>query len=118
MSKHSHAFIRQDGLSIDAVAILEIIDAPGEKDRTAKEALDALKSAITQWVANTEEGKAAYEASSEDYNIGDFVDDYDNYSLKPYLASAGIARIKLETLCPDHSQSYDMHLVDDTELPD
>lgn len=116
MKKHTHVFIRQDCLEVDAVGILTIIDEDHQPERLASEAMSALKKAITRWVANTFEGAAAYEASSEDYNIGDFVDDFRRPSLAPYLARFNIHSVELMTACPNSTHTYDSHLVDDDEL--
>lgn len=114
MNTHKHVFIRQDGQDVDAVAILLIQDNDG--NRGAAAGLQAVERAITRWVKETPEGREAYEESSEDYNIGDFVDDYQSESLAAYLIKEGIAGLDLTTLCPDETNTYDHHLVDDEEL--
>lgn len=114
MTKHTHAFIRRDGMDLDAIGILTIHD--GQPERSTREALFALEAAITEWVSETEEGKEAYLASSEDYNIGDFVDDYQSESFAPYLKKAGIEGLDLKTLCPDETQEYDRHLVYESDV--
>lgn len=116
--QHIHAFIRPEGMSVDAVGVLTIHDRDDIAERSASAALSALESAITQWVKQTAEGLAAYQTSSEDYNIGDFVDDYDRKELKPFLKEHGIDSLELQTLCPDQTNTYDRHLVQEDELLD
>jgi len=115
---HNHAFIRTDRGNVNIIAVVDITDS--EKDtrsgRSAKEALEALKKAITRWVSETDEGAEAYANSSEDYNIGDFLGDFESLSFAPYLASAGIECLEINTLSPDETNSYDHHLVDESGL--
>ena len=54
--------------------------------------LEALKTAITLWISGTPEGKAAWESSSKDFNVGDLAD-VEIVTLAPYLKTVGILQL-------------------------
>lgn len=80
----------------------------------------ALERVVTDWVLTTEDGKRAWVASSEDFNIGDLSHSIDE-SLIPLLASAGIEDLKIDcysSLVSDADWTFDHVLVDTFRLED
>lgn len=77
--------------------------------------LAALKKALTKWAKTTKKGKAAWESSSHDFNVGD-LDGYlpASNELNEILASFGILDLKVDILSEDHlcNWSYDTVLID------
>lgn len=108
---HSYSFIRQGRMGIENVCLLTITDKEEIEPRSDHDAIHALKGAITQWVENTAEGQEAYQASAEDYNIGDFMGDFQCQSIEPFIAKAGIESLDMETLTEEQICTYDEHLV-------
>ena len=109
MKKIRVCFIRMDGARVDALRVVEIITAA----RTKGEAMQRLTRAIDQWIRNTDEGRAAWAESSEDFNVGDLAGYLDGSgravpSLQHYLELEGIVRIKdLFVLTDSEQESYD-----------
>lgn len=61
--------------------------------------LRRLRRAITSWIKETEDGKAAWKLSSEDFNLGDLANEYHaESSIIPYLAAEGIDELSIESL--------------------
>lgn len=108
---------RADADNIDALRVIEIIsDAPD-----GRLALLGLQRAVSAWVARTDEGRAAWEKSAQDLNIGDLASFFDPQgnpcaSLRPHLAAQGIHRVKDEYVLTDSARvSYDRILVNHQE---
>jgi hypothetical protein len=63
-------------------------------------------------VRDTQDGKDAYEESSQDFNIGDLIDHYQEASLQPFLDKEGVTIVSLTGMCADYSYTFDRQLVD------
>lgn len=62
-------FVRHEGMKgATTVAMLTVWSALGED-----EIVPAIKRALTQWVISTEDGKKAWSATCEDFNVGDLM---------------------------------------------
>jgi CheY-like chemotaxis protein len=88
-------FLRATGPTIDALRVVEVSSQAESKDNLLKR----LGRALNQWIALTEEGKAAWRASGEEFNIGHLAEYFDeqgepNNSLKPFLEAEGVYRLK------------------------
>lgn len=112
---HTQVFIRQNQ-EVENVAILVMVDRPTTPARTSEEAMEALEAVITQWVAQTPEGRESYEMSARDYNIGDFMHDFENPEVVARLFNAGFQSVQIDSITPDESQPFDRLLVDESEL--
>lgn len=78
---------------------------------------NALRNALTAWVKETDEGKQAWEYSSEDFNVGDLTDWTDTQSLILYLSKYDIYSLSVDILTlPQHNWMFDEVLVNDLEL--
>lgn len=94
----------------------------------------AITRALTKWVKETESGKNAWQASGEDFNIGDLVnevgskigeqvldDDSDERELWRYFADEGLHHIEIDIAGDEgvaQHYTYDSVLVDAAELDD
>jgi hypothetical protein len=90
-----------------------------EEVRRAGQLLALFSAAVTDWVKETDAGKAAYANSSEDYNVGDLSTDIDDDTLQPFLERHGLFDIEIETFSETDFQNdwtYDTHLVADEDL--
>mgnify|MGYP003406004441 CR=1 len=80
----------------------------------------AIEAAVTEWVKTTQDGKDAYNRSAADFNVGDLsTEDYQSGELNRILREHGIDDLDIEVEANQHPQTdwtYDMHLVDDTQL--
>lgn len=108
---HAYSFIRQENFGIENVCLLTITDKEEIDPRSDHDAIWALKGAITEWVESTPEGQKAYQMSSEDYNIGDFINDFQDPSVERFIAKAGIEALSMESLTDEQILAYDEHLV-------
>jgi len=81
--------------------------------------MGVLIGALTKWALETKEGRAAWEGSSEDFNVGDLHSHLPNPTLEKYLRDAGIPHLEVEC-SSDHSQCrrwvYDTILMDSGKL--
>lgn len=109
---HNYSFIRRGRLGIENLCLLTVTDKEEIEPRSDHDAINALKDAITQWVEETSEGQQAYQASAEDYNIGDFMHDFQCQSIEPFIAKAGIESLEMESLTEEQICDYDEVLVD------
>jgi len=63
-------FVDMDGITPAALALAEVCfehGAPNERDAQLRPIIEA----VSEWVGETDEGRAVYEASCDDLNIGD-----------------------------------------------
>ena len=104
-------FIRNDGLKgLDRLLVM----AFKTRDDLAKpsDVLAALRRALSKWASTTEEGRAAWEESSEDYNIGDFLGDCENPQVLALLQEEGILHVEVAyELSSQEEVSYDRILM-------
>src|ERR1035437_9915177 len=80
--------------------------------------LAALKSAVTEWIKTTKEGKNAWEESSKDFNIGE-LSNYNLVKIDRILAKQGIHDIDIEVHSMEGTSegwSYDTILANTDEL--
>jgi hypothetical protein len=79
---------------------------------------DALTSALTAWMRETDDGRAAWEASSHDFNVGDLATHVEGVtpdSLRLYLEERGIHDLSVSIIdenVPCRSWMYDTVLAD------
>ena len=79
---------------------------------------DALTSALTAWMRETDDGRAAWEASSHDVNVGDLTAQVEGVtpdSLRLYLEAHGIHDLSVSIIdenVPCRSWTYDTVLAD------
>lgn len=115
-------FARREGLNITNTAEMELLLTPeaaeyvyrgNEEEGPEERALQRVKTAITQWVDKTPEGREAWEASAGDLNIGDIashqIDEDD--SLVPFLINQGISVMRAGVMGADKSLDFDTVLV-------
>lgn len=82
----------------------------------------AIIAAVTEWVMTTEDGKKAWENSSNDFNIGDLsanLSDDPTDPLNVLLAKQGITGLEITTYNDtdgDLDWTYDTVLVDEIKL--
>lgn len=102
-------FVRVDRTGIDAMRVVEFTTVAENK----ADVLKRLERALTAWITESEDGKAAWRERSEDLNIGDLVSYFDVQgnpvaSLKPYLKREGIFKVKdVFVLTNAAQESYD-----------
>jgi hypothetical protein len=100
--------VRNDNFGISDYEFIEIsYEGSGDKQVL----LYKLKSALNSWIQDTEEGKAAWEESSEDFNIGDLTDYCNKDSLKKYFEIEGI-EVNIEMGSKDLCIPYDTILAE------
>jgi len=86
-----------------------VLKSDSPKARESKGALALFKAALSGWLAETEEGKAAWQSSSEDFNYGDFLT-YDVGADKDFLNllhKNGIASAEVITGVQVGDERYD-----------
>lgn len=116
MQTHTIHFARNEGKhGITLLGALQV-STPNSILTTA-DALAALELSITQWVAETEEGRNSWDNSCSDYNIGDFLEDFRTESLVDQLSKNGLKILSLETYDVSGMVSYDKVLVDESAIP-
>ncbi len=102
--KHTLFFIRGLGENI----IVAHITVPASC-RTEEAAVNLLGKALENWMAKTEEGKAADRYASGDFNMGDLSTYVDSEgpieSLAPFLSEMGIAKLEIAG-CLSHSNQF------------
>ncbi|TXH16604.1 MAG: hypothetical protein E6R03_05250 [Hyphomicrobiaceae bacterium] len=106
---YSYMSLRLNGFSVDAGAIVKLWCC---RPMSRNQAWDKMREAVTQWVADTDEGAEAWNFSSGDLNVGDLC----NYSLEDSMLSASLRFrniiMKIESLEADGFHEYDEVLVD------
>ena len=108
-------FIRLDRDRVDAFALLHVDSIHKELEPT----MEAITRGVTAWIKGTEEGKAAWDYSSEDLNIGDLLGGYlpDDADLRTCLIAEGIEVESLNRIGDiTDIVSYDRVLADTDEL--
>lgn len=84
--------------------------------------LGALKKALTAWVNETEDGAAAWDNSSWDFNLGDLsMEQPFSQVLKTRLEAHGIYELDIEVMSSNRAEYnwvYDTVLVDEADLAD
>lgn len=118
--KISLVFAREEGMHIDVGVVIECtLDHP-EKFNNQYDVLRRLNAAVTQWVNTTDEGRACYDYSSEDLNIGDLLSSVDfnkkDDPLIKILREHGMHLNVLAQFGGHEIIAYDRHLVDGEDL--
>ena len=101
-----------------AVIVVEI-PLSVTKPPTLDQLLDAVRDSVTEWVATTKEGKEAWEASSEDFNIGDLANEDISPISKMIRKKHGYRIVSIEAHSTDAVPSdwtFDSILVDATKI--
>ena len=118
----TYLFTRQEKLQVTAAAVLVLEGlgslGTGHPDGPQGEVLLRFKSAVTDWVNNTDEGKAAYSGSSEDLNIGDLLnEDIGNSSqFKELCEKHDVTFVSCEFVGIVRVVPFDTHLVDQSTV--
>lgn len=116
MTTKALAFVRMEDGEPTTVGVLRLRVA--YDGMTDAEALKRLRGAVTDWVAQSEEGAAAWKESSQDFNIGDLAHHDSSPILGGYLARRGIFFLELDVADPQpRAIDYDAKLVNEDELP-
>lgn len=106
---YSYISLRLNGFSVDAGVIIRLrCCAPMSRNQ----AWEKMREAVTQWVADTEEGAEAWNCSDGDLNVGDLC----NYTLEDSTLSASLRSrnliMSIESLEVNGFHEYDEVLVD------
>lgn len=108
--------IRQEGVEITTVSIIKFVVT--DKTNESK-VINKLTNVITQWVNNTEEGKKAWDDSSEDFNVGDLssYEDIIKKTMSKELMKTGIYDFEI-VMQGDSKEviNFDTILVDSSKL--
>ncbi|ADC73236.1 hypothetical protein TK90_2751 (plasmid) [Thioalkalivibrio sp. K90mix] len=105
-------FARQEGFSTTTLGVLNL--SVSDEKLGDDDILRRLIVAITAWVSGTPEGRALWESSCEDLNVGDLVhlSGSEIESLQPFLAQQGVSFIDADVYDSDGSFGFDTVLVD------
>ena len=104
MKHEIFTFVRQEGLEVTNLAILEMYWEP----KTTQTGFAKLQELVSDWVARTKDGKAAWEYSGGDLNIGDLAM-YDA-SFKKFALRRGITVRFIYVGGTEETISYDVVL--------
>lgn len=110
--------VRRESIKENTFAVVSAV-VKDEKLRKEKHFLEQLRKAITEWVKTTKDGKEAWEASSEDFNVGDLVDHTMCESFLDILQGKyGIRDLHIVTNSQDDAGNwhYDTVLVDEEDI--
>lgn len=103
-------FVRQESAEVTAAALVQ------GRTRHADNAavLQAIRSVLSAWVATTEEGRQAWDASAADLNIGDVLssDILDIAAVADALATQGVWVSDGAASLVDDMLAYDLVLAD------
>lgn len=108
----------RDGESTCAIVT---VDSVSPAIHNADSAFDAIRRAVTGWVADTSDGRSVWIDSCEDMNIGDLASAGIPASLRKYLRAEGIRNLEIDI--PDTggvdacNYTFDSHLVDESRIP-
>lgn len=81
------------------------------------EARELIKQAVTEWIIRTDEGKALWEHSSKDLNLGDLASHVEDPLLVSLLGLAGIRDLSIETVDSNsNGWEYDNVLADEERV--
>lgn len=92
------------------------VDQPELNDE--RSFLDSLRRAVTRWINETTQGKAAWQQSCQDFNIGDLGNEFPlDERFIEILADEGICRLELESFGGGSRYwVHDTHLVNELDL--
>lgn len=68
-----------------------------DREMTDTELREAVSKAVSEWIAETEDGKKAWEYSCEDFNIGDLACRGIDDDLKEKLEKVGVYELHIST---------------------
>lgn len=100
---------------VDAMVALQV-RVQGVVDETRQDTLQRIERALTAWASETIEGRAAWDLSCEDFNVGDLLDHLQSPSLAAFLAAEGVLDIRNQEVHtgPD-AFKFDHHLMSPDE---
>jgi hypothetical protein len=115
--KHTFLFVRQEGLSgITNAAVLTIdyaVAVAGVAD-----ALEAFKKGVSQWVAETSDGRRCWEESSENLNIGDLLnEDINDVEFQTIMSQHNVVILRMCSIEHDATEAFDLVLATAPEVP-
>lgn len=87
---------------------------------TEAQALKAVKAALTQWIATTEDGRKAY-GDYEEFNFGDFLNSepWEDASFTEIAKKHGLISVTGDSYgSVDSAEDWDARLVDHDEIKD
>lgn len=106
-----------EGIGLKWVCVVKAeTDDPGLADDSLF--LAGLRRAVTRWINETDEGKAAWKESCEDFNIGDLGNNFPfDEKLTEFLFAERIANLELNSFGGGSRYwVHDTHLVDELDL--
>jgi hypothetical protein len=107
----SIVFLRYDRDETTNVATLHLRYQPADEDAPPTP-IEAFERGITDWIVTTEAGRAAWNASCQDFNIGDYLHGEATPELKRCLEVHGVVVVRLDSPSMDQVQPYDRVLID------
>lgn len=108
---HQLYFTRHEGVCITSMAILDLLTrSPMDDERV----MNGLRGAMTEWVKETEAGRSAWRASSEDINIGDLLSDgsFNDPELVARMEIYGLRFVNGSIASGEESYAFDTVLAD------
>ncbi len=90
--KDYHFVVQRPGESTFCIVRAQTTD----RVETDRQLMYTIQQSVTDWIVNTEEGKAAYIESSEDMNVGDLAQYLGDDYLMAALKARGVEYLKLE----------------------
>jgi hypothetical protein len=103
--------LRQEAFKVGPVMVVTAVVNP-KAITTDEELVHELRAGVTKWARTTKEGRAAYDYSADDMNIGDL----SSVDLKPILANCpNIISLDWEQVNQAENWEYDTPLCDDIE---
>jgi len=114
MSDRVSAFVFRD--SVDETTFAVVSCNRSKRVGSSRQLFRQLTLAVTNWVNRTETGRAAWESSSCDYNVGDLSTDLGEPTLLARLRARGITALEVEIYSDDDvydSWTYDTVLVEE-----
>ncbi len=115
--RHTFFFAREEGIDGVTAAAVLTIDLSNPVAVTHVEVFERFTTAVTEWLRETDEGREAWEQSSYDFNIGDFVSGV-NLKKSPFVEIAsrhGLVVWEADTIAWDHMIAFDRILRTDEE---
>lgn len=106
-------FLRNSSGEVENLCMLRL-----RTDKQPSDAVDALKSAVTEWVGTTEKGRRVWEVSCNDLNIGD-LDSHDGFAdpvLLELLCKHGVEYVGCSQALEGAFVNYDKMLVDTSRV--
>ncbi len=107
--------VLRDSREENTVAVVQAVVAPELADDVMLR--DAIRRAVTVWIKTTDGGRAAYEATCGDFNVGDF-ETYRDTKLLKLLVNEGVFSIDVTCMSSEDCGEwmFDDRLVDNAAV--